>query len=121
MNNYKNIKFGLTFMGQTTIFKIRLSSFEDELYTKLKAITHWQDNIVTEYKDKKYFTIVGAFHSTNNYKFQLIKNISLNKRKLNQAIIEAASLGQQLKSLEGIDTITVSKDWSEYLTPLDSF
>ncbi len=117
---YKNIRYGLTHMGQTTIFKLRFSNVEDELFTKIKAITHWQESIVTEYKGKKYFTIVGAFPASQNYKFQTLKDLALNKRKFNEVIAKAEILDNQLNEIDCYDS---SQFVAEYQAKfmLDSF
>jgi hypothetical protein len=135
--NYKNIKFGTTVMGQTTIFKIRFNSVEDELYKKLKTITLWQETILTstlkadkngQRKQKNYFTIVGAFNTNNKGKFRIITQYHLNKRNFNIALkkheesvsnMNIMELEEKYQKSQMEEWIEESKDWSEYLTPLD--
>lgn len=122
MNKFNQIKFGLTTIGQTTMFKLRFNLSENELYNKLKVITYWQDFKTTSVKGKTYFTIIGAFHSSQLNKFKNIKDMSLNKRNLNKILEQRKELLEieeaienQKEALRG-DTL----DWGDYLTPPES-
>lgn len=123
MNNFNQIKFGLTTIGQTTMFKLRFNSIEDELYNKLKAITYWQESKTTNNKGKVYFTIIGAIHFSQLNKFKNIKDISLNKRNLNRILEQRKELLEIEESLE-FQRESVERnsfDWAQLESPLDSF
>lgn len=129
--NFKNIKFGTTVLGHTTIFKIRFNSVEDELYKKLKTITHWQETILTstlkadkygQRKKKNYFTIVGAFNTNNKEKFRTITQYYLSKRNFNIALQKHEESISNMNIMELEEKYSANQfDWSEYLKPLDSF
>jgi hypothetical protein len=124
MNNFNQIKFGLTTIGQTTMFKLRFNSIESELYNKFRAITYWQECKTTSVNGKTYYTIIGAFHSSQLSKFKNIKDISLNKRDLNKILEQRKELLEIENSIEiqeEYNKRTVQEDWYEYLTPLDQF
>ena len=123
MNNFNQIKFGLTTIGQTTMFKLRFNSIENELYIKLKTITYWQECKTTSVNGKIYYTIIGAFHCSQLSKFKNIKDISINKRDLNKILEQRKELLEIEESIETQKEYNerISQDWSEYLTPLDSF
>ena len=124
MNNFNQIKFGLTTIGQTTMFKLRFNSTENELYNKLKAITYWQECKATKVNGKNYFTIIGAFHSSQLSKFKNIKDISINKRDLNKILEqrkELLEIEDAIETQKEYNARIAQEDWYEYLTPLDQF
>ena len=119
MNKFNQIKFGLTTIGETTMFKLRFNLSENELYNKLKVITYWQDFKTTSVKGKTYFTIIGAFHSSQLNKFKNIKDMSLNKRNLNKILEQRKELLEIEEAIENQKEAFdgYPKDWSDYLTP----
>ena len=67
MNNYKNIKHGLTLHGQSAIFKLRFAEERPNFISEMKKHCHWIDSWKTQYKGKEYTYIAGSFHiSVNN-------------------------------------------------------
>lgn len=124
MNNFNQIKFGTTSIGQTTMFKLRFNSIESELFNKFKAITYWQECKTTSVNGKTYYTIIGAFHSSQLNKFKNIKDISINKRDLNKILEQRKELLEMEDAIETQKEYNKSiaqEDWYEYLTPLDQF
>lgn len=119
MNKFNQIKFGLTTIGETTMFKLRFNLSENELYNKLKVITYWQDFKTTSVKGKTYFTIIGAFHSSQLNKFKNIKDMSLNKRNLNKILEQRKELLEIEEAIENQKEALRgdSLDWGDYLTP----
>jgi hypothetical protein len=79
---YKNIKHGITFHGQSVIFKLRFAEERPNFIAEMQKHSHWIDAWQTEYKGKTYFYIAGSFHCSVNQIF----NKSLLRAKATKMI-----------------------------------
>lgn len=66
MNNYNNIKHGVTLQGQSAIFKLRFAEDRPNFVSEMKKHCHWIDTWQTQYKGKTYFYVAGSFHTSIN-------------------------------------------------------
>jgi hypothetical protein len=66
---YKNIKHGLTFQGQSAIFKLRFAEEMPNFEREIGKYAYWVDKWKTEYKGKTYYYIAGSFHYSNAINF----------------------------------------------------
>lgn len=92
---YKNIKFGITFHGQTTSFKIRFSEQRPNFIRELKKHCYWIDEFTTMYRGKTYHCIVGSFHCSVNQIF----NKSLLRAKATKMIDKGWEMLEQANAL----------------------
>jgi hypothetical protein len=67
---YKNIKHGLTFQGQSAIFKFRFAQERPNFEKEISRYTYWLDKWQTEYQGKTYYYIAGSFHYSNAIDFR---------------------------------------------------
>lgn len=92
---YKNIKFGTSFQGQTTSFKIRFAEERPNFIRELEKHCYWLDQYKTVYRGKTYHCVVGSFHcSVNN-----IFNQSLRRAKATKMIDLGWSLLEQANAM----------------------
>lgn len=66
---YKTIKHGITFQGQTAIFKLRFAEERPNFIAEINKYAYWLETWKTEYKGKTYYYIAGAFHSSQTQNF----------------------------------------------------
>ena len=91
MNNYKNIKHGVTLQGQSAIYKLRFAEERPNFIAEMKKHSHWIDSWKTEYKGKTYYYVAGSFHISVNSIF----NKTLLKAKANKMIDKGWNLLEQ--------------------------
>jgi len=95
MNNYKNIKHGLTFQGQSAIFKVRFAEERPNFLSEMKKHCHWIDTWKTRYKGKEYTYVAGSFHISVNTIF----NKTLLKAKANKMIDKGLDILEQAANM----------------------
>jgi hypothetical protein len=66
---YKTIKHGITFQGQSVIFKMRFNNEMPNFLKEMNSICYWTDQFITHHKGKTYYNIVGSFHSSHLVSF----------------------------------------------------
>jgi hypothetical protein len=92
---YKNIKHGITFHGQSAIFKLRFAEDRPNFIAEMQKHCHWIDAWQTQYKGKTYFYIAGSFHTSINNIF----NKSLLRAKATKMIDAGWELLEQANAL----------------------
>jgi hypothetical protein len=92
---HKSIKHGITFHGQTAIFKLRFAEERPNFITEMGKHCHWIDAWQTQYKGKTYFYIAGSFHASINTIF----NKSLLRAKATKMIDAGWELLEQANAL----------------------
>jgi len=79
---YKNMKYGRSFHGQTTNFKLRFAEKRPNFVKELEKHCYWLDEFETIYMGKPYHYVVGSFHTSVNS----IYNKSLLRAKASKMI-----------------------------------
>lgn len=128
---YKSMNFGCITQGQSIQFKKRYSSVQDELYKKVSEFTYWIDSYTTvDAQGRNYFTIVGSFNERYKEKFNTLCEYYLKRRDfmiasnefdISQSKMDLLDLIDEYQKSQMEEWVTESKDWTEYLTPLDAF
>lgn len=95
MNNYKNIKHGLTLQGQSAIFKLRFAEERPNFVSEMQKHCHWIDTWKTQYKGKTYYYVAGGFHISINAIF----NKSLLRAKASNMISKGSKMLEQIDAL----------------------
>ena len=92
---HKSIKHGITFHGQTCLFKLRFAEERPNFIRELEKHCYWIDQYKTVYRGKTYHCVVGSFHcSVNN-----IFNKSLLRAKASKMIDKGWALLEQANAM----------------------
>ena len=127
---YAHMAFGCKKQGQSVIFKIKYSSVEDDLFKKLKTITHWQDSFTTKKTTLNkfntpvvvtYYWIVGSFHIDKKKTFRVITQYFLNERNLKIAQMNQMISHSNYGELLMIEEYETRQQDYDNMYSLDSF